>query len=68
MLGFNYHSKFYGQDLIETPANRAFISTYQLLGYFKDDILVILSPKANPIAYRIENNEQTLIEAEEELN
>jgi phosphoglycerol transferase MdoB-like AlkP superfamily enzyme len=67
MLNFSYHSKFYGQDLIGSPPNRALISTYQLLGYFKDNILVILSPKANPIAYRIENNEQILIEAEQGL-
>jgi len=45
LLGFEYKSKLWGQDIINNPANRAFISTYQLLGFLKDDKLVILSPK-----------------------
>lgn len=51
LLGFEYKSKLWGQDIINNPANRAFISTYQLLGFLKDEKLVILSPKLHPKTY-----------------
>ncbi|SFD46909.1 Phosphoglycerol transferase MdoB [Chitinophaga sp. CF118] len=46
LLHFNYKSKFFGQDIFtEAPGNeKAFISTYQGLGYIKANKLVILSP------------------------
>ena len=46
MLRFNYKSKFFGQDVLNTPAEkqRAFISTYQGLGYMRNGKLVIQSP------------------------
>lgn len=46
MLRFHYNSKFFGQDVLNTPAEkqRAFISTYQGLGYMKNGKLVIQSP------------------------
>ncbi|MEY3196710.1 MAG: hypothetical protein RLZZ59_76 [Pseudomonadota bacterium] len=67
MLGFNYRSKFFGQDIITFPANRAFVSTYQLLGYIEDSELLILSPNASPIGYRFENGDQFLMEPRDEL-
>ncbi|MCB0490009.1 MAG: LTA synthase family protein [Cyclobacteriaceae bacterium] len=47
MLNFSYRSKFYGYDIfrLERGRERAFISTYQKLGYLKDSALVILSPQ-----------------------
>ncbi len=47
MLNFSYESKFFGYDMakLEPGRERAFISTYQSLGYIKDDKLVILSPQ-----------------------
>lgn len=47
MLNFSYRSKFYGYDMfrLEPGRERAFISTYQKLGYLKDSALVILSPQ-----------------------
>jgi phosphoglycerol transferase MdoB-like AlkP superfamily enzyme len=47
MLNLNYNSRFLGYDLFKTPAGneRAFISTYQDMGYIKDGKLVILSPQ-----------------------
>ena len=45
ILGASYKSKFIGNDILHFPADRAFISTYQLLGYFKNNHLVVLSPK-----------------------
>lgn len=46
MLGFSYDSRFLGYDIntLETGRERAFISTYQNLGYIKSDKLVILKP------------------------
>ena len=47
MLNFSYASKFFGYDIfkLEPGRERAFISTYQNLGYMKDGRLVILSPR-----------------------
>jgi len=46
LLKFSYRSKFFGQDVFAVPEDRqrAFISTYQGLGYLKDKRLVIQSP------------------------
>lgn len=45
LLHFNYKSKFFGQDVF-TPhySPRAFIATYQDLGYTRDNYLTIISP------------------------
>ncbi len=53
LLNFSYNSKFFGQDVLNMPVKRAFISTYQLLGFIKDDHLVILSPKRHPKTYKL---------------
>ena len=45
LLGFEYKTKFFGQDVLKYPANRAFIGTYQLLGYLQNQQLAILGPK-----------------------
>jgi phosphoglycerol transferase MdoB-like AlkP superfamily enzyme len=60
ILGFNYNTKFFGQDVLNYPTNRAFISTYQMLGYLKNDQLVILAPNKKPQTYNIKNNSQLL--------
>lgn len=45
LLNFSYESKFYGQDILnEDYKPRAFIATYQDLGFIKDNTLTILSP------------------------
>lgn len=44
LLGMDYPSRFYGVDVFQAPPHRAFISTYQLLGYLTDDRLVQLAP------------------------
>ncbi len=46
--GISYVSNFYGIDALKSKPNRAFIGTYQLLGYLKNDALVILSPNKAP--------------------
>lgn len=46
LLHFDYHSKFFGQDVLKSDYKpRAFIATYQDLGFIKDNVLTILSPK-----------------------
>lgn len=45
LLHFNYKSKFYGQDVMKTDYKpRAFIATYEDLGFIKEDVLTIISP------------------------
>jgi phosphoglycerol transferase MdoB-like AlkP superfamily enzyme len=46
LLHFSYKTKFFGQDVFNTPVEnrRAFISTYQGLGYLKNDTLIVQSP------------------------
>jgi len=46
LLNFSYQSKFFGQDVFKMrdEQQRAFISTYQSLGYIKNNKLVILDP------------------------
>lgn len=45
LLHFSYDSKFYGQDILaEDYFQRAFMATYQDLGYLRDDVLTVLSP------------------------
>jgi phosphoglycerol transferase MdoB-like AlkP superfamily enzyme len=47
MLNFSYTSKFYGYDIfkLEPGRERAFVSTYQSLGYLKHDTLIMLQPQ-----------------------
>jgi phosphoglycerol transferase MdoB-like AlkP superfamily enzyme len=46
LLGMDYYSQFYGVDVLQQSPGRerAFIGTYQLLGYLRDGKLVQLSP------------------------
>jgi len=60
LLNFSYNSKFFGQDILNEPANRAFISTYQLLGFMKDEHLIVLSPKESPRTYKLIGNQHQL--------
>jgi phosphoglycerol transferase MdoB-like AlkP superfamily enzyme len=46
LLGFDYSSRFYGQDVfaLEPGRERAFIGNYQQLGYLSHDRLIELGP------------------------
>ena len=46
LLGMDYQSEFYGADIFQKPAgnDRAYIGTYQLLGYLRNDALTQLAP------------------------
>ncbi|MFZ1530053.1 MAG: sulfatase-like hydrolase/transferase [Ferruginibacter sp.] len=59
ILGFmnlNYTSRFMGKDMYHSPAStdRAFISTYQNLGYLKGDTLTVLLPQKKLESYLID--------------
>lgn len=58
LLNFNYKTKFFGSDILKSPANRAFISTYQMLGYLKNEHLVVLEPKTKAHIYKIIGGEK----------
>jgi phosphoglycerol transferase MdoB-like AlkP superfamily enzyme len=54
LLNINYTSRFLGYDINRLPAGRerVFISTYQDMGYVKNDNLVILSPQQKATMFR----------------
>jgi phosphoglycerol transferase MdoB-like AlkP superfamily enzyme len=47
VLNMNYVSRFFGRDILRTPPEqgRALIATYQRMGLYQDNDLVILSPQ-----------------------
>lgn len=47
LLNFSYQSKFFGYDIFDIKPDeaRAFISTYQTLGYLREDSMIILKPQ-----------------------
>jgi len=72
MLGLSYESKNMGYDINKLPTGeeRAFISTYQQLGYVKNDKLVILEPGNKANVYKINDyskDDYTKIAGEEKL-
>lgn len=54
LLNFNYESKFFGQNVFGIPdeQHRAFIRTYQSLGYIKNGKLIVLDPNQKPKTYQ----------------
>jgi phosphoglycerol transferase MdoB-like AlkP superfamily enzyme len=54
LLQFSYTSRFFGQDIFQTPAKarRAFIGTYQKLGMIQEERLTVLSPQRQASFYR----------------
>lgn len=54
LLGMSYESHFYGRSVFdEQYVNRAFIATYQDLGYLEGDTFTILSPVRRFEQYRV---------------
>jgi len=60
LLNFSYTSKFYGYDMfnLEPGRERAFISTYQSLGYIKGDKLIVLSPQLKVDSFIVSGNHE----------
>ena len=58
VLGMKGSTHFYAQSLFKAQATkapqRAFISNYQELGYYKDDTLIVLSPKRKTEAFKVD--------------
>lgn len=56
LLNASYRTKFFGRDILAPgpPRERAFLSTYQKLGFMDDNSLVVLEPgkKIESYAYR----------------
>jgi len=59
LLNASYRTKFFGRDILAPPPHRerAFLSTYQKLGYIVGDKLVVLEPgkKVKSYTYRRED-------------
>ena len=54
LLGLEYESHFFGRSVFEPGyENRAFIATYQDLGYLEGDIFTVLSPVRQVEQYRV---------------
>jgi len=53
LLNFSYTSRFIGRDILDEDAGprRAFISTYEKLGYLENGRLLVLSPKKGVACY-----------------
>ena len=66
MLNFSYSSKFFGYDIfkLEPGRERAFISTYQSLGYLKHDTLIMLQPQQRKFTF-IPNQDGSALPVEE---
>jgi phosphoglycerol transferase MdoB-like AlkP superfamily enzyme len=58
VLGKNGAENFYGQSMFKAKAEkqpeRAFISNYQELGYYKNDQLIVLSPKQKTEMFNVD--------------
>ncbi len=62
LLNFNYNSKFLGQDVKkDTYSPRAYIATYQDLGYIKDEKLTVISPTKKVRQYDLALQESSLV-------
>ena len=54
LLHFSYNSKFYGKNIFSPEYEpKAFVATYQNLGYWTDNILTILSPVKKVQQYKV---------------
>jgi phosphoglycerol transferase MdoB-like AlkP superfamily enzyme len=64
MLNFTYTSKFFGYDMfkLEPGRERIFISTYQSLGFIKEDKLIILYPQQKAKAFQIKDFANSTLE------
>ncbi|MGM5630445.1 LTA synthase family protein [Apibacter raozihei] len=58
-LHFSYTSQFFGQNIKKSDYNpRALVSTYQNLGYYKGNELIVLSPNRKVQQYEVDSNKQ----------
>lgn len=71
LLNFSYTSAFIGKDILTGDAwsERAFISTYQKLGFIHDDKLLVLGPKkeADYFSFVRKDGATTVLKPQEDL-
>ncbi len=69
LLNFSYTSKFFGYDMfkLEPGRERAFISTYQSLGYLKGDKLIVLSPQIKVESFTVSGKEQIKVKPDQTM-
>lgn len=71
LLNFRYTSAFIGKDVLTADAwtERAFISTYQKLGYIHDDKLLVIGPKkeADYFSFVRKDGATTVLKPQEDL-
>ena len=58
LLNMSYRTCFFGQDILQKPANRALIANYQNLGLFDGERLAILEPRQKILLQQGFNNEE----------
>jgi phosphoglycerol transferase MdoB-like AlkP superfamily enzyme len=69
LLHFDYQSKFFGQDVLKPDYKpRAFIATYEDLGFIKDNVLTILSPKQQVRQFELHLNPKKDIAPEYQIH
>ncbi len=63
LLNFSYRTKFFGKDILKMDPSqaRAFISTYQKLGFIKGDRLYIMGPQKYLAGYAFDRNSGNVI-------
>jgi phosphoglycerol transferase MdoB-like AlkP superfamily enzyme len=59
-LNIDFESRFFGNDILTKETNPIFVSTYQLLGYLENNEFVILSPRKDPLFYKVKDNKKSL--------
>jgi phosphoglycerol transferase MdoB-like AlkP superfamily enzyme len=66
ILNFSYMTKFMGHDVLRMDASqeRAFISTYQKLGFIKDGSLVVLGPQRYLKTYSVDLKSGAALESQ----
>lgn len=60
LLNFSYQSRFFGHDLLHSQTERAFLATYQVVGLWQHNRMVLLSPTRKIDVYDIANEVPTL--------
>lgn len=68
LLGVDHETKFFGRDILSAQhgTERAFLATYQTLGYLRDGWLVTLSPRREVRLRRIDASAPALDAAQED--
>jgi len=63
LMGWSYTSRLFGEDILDSGyRERAFIGNYQKLGYYRDDLLLVLSPDRSVQEYGVVKNTLTKTE------